>query len=130
VGRGLATLDYDGDGDRDLAIASRGGAAELLRNDGGNRGAYVALRLVGAASNRDGIGARVTLELEGRPWADELRSSSSYLAQNEMRIHLGLGTAAKASGLSLRWPSGRVDAIESLEAGSTYIVKEGVGALR
>ena len=75
VGRGLASLDYDRDGDRDLAIASRGGAAELLRNDGRNEGAFVSLRLVGIASNRDGVGARLSLELEGRPWVEELRSS-------------------------------------------------------
>jgi hypothetical protein len=129
VGRGLATLDYDRDGDLDLAIASRGGAAELLRNDGGNEGAFVGLRLVGVASNRDGIGARVMLELEGKPWVEELRAGSSYLAQNEMTIYVGLGTAAKAEGLSLRWPSGHVDEIESLEAGRWYVVKEGVGVL-
>jgi hypothetical protein len=129
VGRGLATLDYDADGDLDLAIASRGGPAELLRNDGGSQGAYLSLRLVGTESNRDGIGARLTLELGGRPWTEELRSSSSYLAQNEMRIHVGLGTASKASGLSLRWPSGRVDAIDRLESGSTYVVKEGIGVV-
>jgi hypothetical protein len=129
VGRGLATLDYDRDGDLDLAVASRGGAAELLRNDGGNERGFVGLRLIGVASNRDGVGARLRLELEGKPWVDELRAGSSYLAQNEMTIYVGLGTASKAERLSLRWPSGHVDEIESLETGGLYVVKEGVGVL-
>jgi hypothetical protein len=130
VGRGLASLDYDRDGDLDLAIASRGGAAELLRNDGGNAGGFIGLRLVGVASNRDGIGARLSLEVEGRPWVDELRSASSYLAQNEMTLYAGLGRAAKADSMTLRWPSGRLDRIESLDAGRVYVVKEGVGLVR
>jgi hypothetical protein len=130
VGRGLASLDYDRDGDLDLAIASRGRKAELLRNEGGNEGAFVALRLVGTSSNRDGVGARLTLELGGRPWVEELRSTSSYLAQNEMVLHLGLGDSTSAEGLSLRWPSGRLDSIASLEAGRGYVVKEGIGVIR
>ncbi len=130
VGRGLATLDFDRDGDLDLALSSRGGAAELLRNDGGNRGAFIGIRLVGVASNRDGVGARLSFELEGRPWVEELRSGSSYLSQNEMTLTVGLGGAAKAEGLSLRWPSGHVDSIERLEAGCWYVVKEKVGVLR
>lgn len=130
VGRGLASLDFDRDGDLDLAISSRGGAAELLRNDGGNANTFIGLRLVGVASSRDGVGARLTLELEGRPWVDELRAGSSYLAQNEMTLYLGLGSAPEARGLSLRWPSGRVEEIGILEAGRWYVVKEGVGVLR
>jgi hypothetical protein len=130
VGRGLATLDYDLDGDPDLAIASRGSEAELLRNDGGNGGAFLGLRLVGVASNRDGVGARLSLELDGRPWVEELRSTSSYLAQNEMILHVGLGNSTKAEELALRWPSGRVDRIERLEAGRRYVIKEGVGVIR
>ncbi len=130
VGRGLASFDYDRDGDLDLAIASRGGPAELLRNESANASAFIALRLVGVASNRDGVGARLSLELDGRPWVDELRSSSSYLAQNEMALHVGLGDAAKAEGLTLRWPSGRVETIEGLVAGRRYVVKEGAGVIR
>jgi hypothetical protein len=104
--------------------------AELLRNEGGNEAAFVALRLVGTSSNRDGVGARLSLELEGRPWVEELRSSSSYLAQNEMVLHVGVGGAQRAEGLSLRWPSGRVDSVDRLEAGRWYVVKEGVGVIR
>jgi hypothetical protein len=130
VGRGLASLDYDRDGDLDLAIASRGGSAELLRNDGGNANGFVGLRLVGVASNRDGVGVRVSLEIDGRPWMEELKSSSSYLAQNEMTLYVGLGRAARSGPLTLRWPSGRREEIESLDTGRVYVVKEGLGVLR
>ncbi|MGH9324435.1 MAG: CRTAC1 family protein [Vicinamibacteria bacterium] len=130
VGRGLASLDYDRDGDLDLAISSNGGKSELLRNDGGNRNAWIALRLVGVESNRDGVGARVEIELEGRKFVEELRAGSSYLSQNEMTLYLGLGSASEARGLELRWPSGRRDRIERLEAGRRYVIKETLGALR
>ncbi len=130
VGRGLASLDFDRDGDLDLAISSRGGRAELLRNDGGNSGGFIALRLIGVASNRDGVGSRLTLELEGRPWVDELRAGSSYLAQNEMAIYVGLGSAPAAQSLTLRWPSGRLQEIDTLESGRSYVVKESVGVIR
>ncbi len=130
VGRALASLDFDRDGDLDLAISSRGGDAELLRNDGGNSTGFVALRLVGVPSNRDGVGSRLTLELEGHPWVEELRAGSSYLSQNEMAIYVGLGSARIARSLTLRWPSGRVEVIDSLEAGSRHVIKEGFGLLR
>ncbi len=91
VGRALASLDFDRDGDLDLAISSSGGDAELLRNDGGNDNGFIGLRLVGVNGNRDGVGARLTLELDGRPWVDEVRAGSSYLAQNEATLYVGLG---------------------------------------
>ncbi len=130
VGRALASLDFDRDGDLDLAISSRGGDAELLRNDGGNHNGFVGLRLVGVNGNRDGVGARVTLELDGRPWVDEVRAGSSYLAQNEAILYIGLGNTSRVDSISLRWPSGRVEEIDALEAGRWYVVKEGVGVIR
>jgi hypothetical protein len=130
VGRGLASLDFDRDGDLDLAISSRGGAAELLRNDGGNRNGFIGLRLVGVEGNRDGVGALVSLELDGRPWTDEVRAGSSYLSQNELTLYVGLGSSRSAQSVSIRWPSGGVESIASIEAGRLYVVKEGVGVLR
>jgi enediyne biosynthesis protein E4 len=130
VGRALASLDFDRDGDLDLAISSRGGDAELLRNDGGNTGEFVALRLVGVASNRDGVGARVSFELDGRPWTDEVRAGSSYLSQNEITLHVGLGSSTIVESLSINWPSGRSETVRQLEAGRVYVVKEGQGVIR
>jgi hypothetical protein len=129
VGRSLATLDFDRDGDLDLALSSRGEPAELLRNDGGSDNAFIGLRLVGVTGNRDGVGARVTLDLGGRPWVDEVRAGSSYLAQNEMTLYIGLGNSSSAESLSIRWASDRVLTLDSLEAGKMYVVKEGVGVI-
>ncbi len=127
VGRGLATLDFDFDLDLDVVLSSNGGDAELLQNDGGERSPAVSLALVGVSSNRDGIGARLTGTLGGRPFVGELRTGSSYLSQNELRFHLGLGADDAAEGFRIRWPSGRVEALPSLRAGRLYVVKEGVG---
>ena len=129
VGRGLATLDFDRDGDLDLALANNRGAAELLRNDGGDLNGWLALRLVGVDSNRDGIGARVETVLEGRPILAEVRAGSSYLAQNELLAFLGLGSVSEVRQLSIRWPSGRVERLEKLPARSRILVKEGVGVV-
>ena len=130
VGRGLATLDFDRDGDLDIVLANNGGAAELLRNessenDNDNENYWVELLLVGTASNREGIGARIV----SGSFSEELRAGSSYLAQSELVMHLGLGSAAKVDNIELRWPSGAVDKLPRLEARRLYVVKENRGVL-
>jgi hypothetical protein len=130
VGRGLATLDFDFDGDLDVVLSSNGGAAELLRNDSAGEEethGWVELVLVGTASNREGIGARLTGKLGGRAFIEELRTGSSYLSQNELRLHVGLGAAEAAEGFRLRWPSGATGDLPPLRSGRLYVVKEGVG---
>lgn len=129
VGRGLATLDYDRDGRLDIAIANNGGPAELLRNQGLPRQSWVGLELVGTSSNREGIGGRLETRVGGRIWIEEVRTGSSYLAQNERALRIGLGQEDRTGRLHVRWPSGRRDELDALEAGSVYIVKEGVGVL-
>jgi enediyne biosynthesis protein E4 len=127
VGRGLATLDFDSDGDLDVVLSSNGGAAELLRNDGGERNGFVVLVLVGTSSNRDGVGARLSGTLGGRPFVEELRTGSSYLSQNELRLHIGLGAAEAAEGFRIRWPSGATEALAPLRNRRLYVIKEGIG---
>jgi len=129
VGRGLATLDFDRDGDLDLVLANNGGPAELLRNDGGNAKPWVGIRFVGVQSNRDGIGARAETELSGLPVIEEVRAGSSYLSQNELTVYLGLGRGAEAVDLRVRWPTGKVDKLPTLPVRAVYVVKEGVGVV-
>jgi hypothetical protein len=128
VSRALAKGDIDNDGDLDLLITSNGGAVQLLLNDGGNRNNALLVKAVGAStSNRDGIGARLELTAGGRTFVDQVTSGSSYLAQHDMRVHFGLGAAAKAERLEITWPDGRVEVIENLPVNHVITVREGRG---
>jgi len=131
VSRALAKGDIDNDGDLDLLITSNGGAVQLLRNEGGNRNNALLVRAIGVApGNRDGIGARLRLTAGGRTFVDQVTSGSSYLAQNDMRVHFGLGTATKADRLEITWPDGRMDVIENLPVNHVITVREGQGETR
>jgi hypothetical protein len=129
VSRGAAYADVDGDGDLDLAVTANGGPAVLLRNDGGNRNAWLRVRLVGTKSNRDGIGARVTLTHSGgaKSWA-VVKTGSSYCSQSELPLTFGLGAAKGVDAVEVTWPSGQVDRLGPQAAGRTLVVTEGAGA--
>jgi len=127
VGRALAKGDIDNDGDLDLLITSNGGAVQLLLNEGGNRNNALLVRTIGTKVNRDGIGARVRLTAGGRTFVDQVTSGSSYLAQHDMRVHFGLGSATKADRLEITWPDGRVDVMENLPVNHVITVREGQG---
>jgi hypothetical protein len=85
VSRTIVAGDVDNDGDLDLLVTNNGQAANLLRNEGGNRGNAVLVRLIGRESNRDGIGARIRATVAGRSQIREIKAGSSYLGQNDLR---------------------------------------------
>src|SRR6185436_2186156 len=127
VGRGLAAGDIDNDGDLALLVTNNGQAAELLRNDGGNRGNALVIKLVGPRANRDAIGARVRVTAGSRTQRRDVKAGSSYLSQNDVRVHVGLGTAAMADAVEVKWPDGRVETVRSIQANQLITIREGEG---
>jgi enediyne biosynthesis protein E4 len=129
VGRSLVTGDIDNDGDIDLVVTNNGGPLELLRNDS-VAGNALLVKLVGAKSNRDGIGARVRATAGGRTLVREVKSGAGYLGQGDLRLHIGLGSAHTVERLEIRWPSGAVETPANVAAGQVVTVREGQGIVR
>ena len=113
VGRGSAFGDYDGDGDVDVAINNNAGSAVLLRNDGGS-GNWLQLELAGRGGNRSAIGARVRVLAAGKTSTRWATAGSGYLSTSAADIHVGLGAAARAERVEIRWPSGAIQLLEDV----------------
>jgi len=127
VGRGSAYADIDGDGDLDVVLTANGGPARLFRNDGGDRNGWVRLVLVGRGSNRDAIGAQVTVKAGEVVQERQHFPAKGYLSSVEMPLTFGLGASPVADEVRIRWPSGKVSEFRGLRAGKTYKVDEESG---
>jgi hypothetical protein len=127
--RALAVADIDNDGDLDILITNVGQSADLLRNDGGNRLNSLLVRLIGRKSTREGIGARLKLTVGGKTLRRDVKAGSSYLAQNDLRVHFGMGKSSQADRLEILWPSGVVDVVLAVNANQIITVEEGIGAV-
>jgi hypothetical protein len=132
VARGAAYLDYDNDGDLDLVITANNGLARLLRNEYTNPNDMLRVKLVGTRSNRDGIGAKVTLTTNaGARLLRMVKTGSSYASQSELPLTFGLGKqeAGKTVSLEIIWPSGQKDSLSKISADQFITVKEGSGII-
>ncbi|MFO0984206.1 MAG: CRTAC1 family protein [Planctomycetota bacterium] len=116
VARALATFDPDNDGDLDVVTVDNGGQAHLLENMRGQERSWIGFRLRGADQNRDAIGARITLHAGGRTQMREQRGTCSYLSFVDLRILFGLGKAEQVDWVEVRWPRGKMQRLEHLEA--------------
>ena len=132
VGRGAAYGDFDNDGDLDLVITSNNGPSRLLRNDNGNQNDMLRVKTAGTRSNRDGIGAKVTVKTnKGMSQMQMVKSGSSYLSQSEMPLTFGLGKPEEGKTLTLQiaWPSGKTDSITGIKPNQSMTVQEGKGII-
>ena len=124
VGRGATYADYDDDGDLDLLVVNLNDSPKLLRNDGGNRNNWlkIAPKLPGGKS--DALGARITVKTGSLTQIHDLIPVTGYLSQADPRAHFGLGKAAKADSVEIRWPNGQTVKLQDVQANRTLTVTQ------
>jgi hypothetical protein len=122
--RGACFADYDNDGKMDAFVVNLGAKGTLLHNVSTDTGHWIAIKLVGSKSNRDGIGARVEVDAGGKRQTAERVASSGYLSQDDGRLHFGLGAATAIDKLIVHWPSGREQTLEKLGVDRVMTVEE------
>jgi hypothetical protein len=128
-GRGLAVGDLWNDGRMSAVVSNMNARPSLLVNDVRNGNHWVAIKTVGRKSNRDGIGARITLKVGKRTLVDEVRSGSSYDSQSDLRVHFGLGASKSVDSVEVRWPNGNLERFGELKVDSVNVLAEGTGVV-
>ncbi len=123
--RGAAAGDLWNDGRISVVVSNMNALPSLLVNQVHSPNHWIAIRTVGTKSNRDGIGARITVKAGSRTWVDEVRSGASYASSNDVRVHFGLGTAAKVDWVEVRWPSGQTERYQAPPINTIQTLKEG-----
>ncbi len=123
--RGAAACDYDNDGDLDLVVLAIDDTLTLLRNNGGNSGQWLQLRLVGRPGNRSAIGAKVKVVTGDGILHRRVRSGGNYLSHNDLRLHFGLGKSEQVDRIEIDWPGGGRETLEKIEAGRILTIIEG-----
>ena len=125
--RGAAFGDFDNDGDMDVLVMNMGDTPSLLKNDLSSSNHWIQVRLEGSKSNRSAIGATVRVETAGAVQTQPVLSQSSYVSQNDFRLHFGLGTAARVDRINVRWPSGNDEQFPGVPADGQVLLVEDSG---
>ena len=134
-GRGMAVGDFDNDGDLDIVINNNVGdsgdparsRATLLFNNVGSRRKWLAIELHGTRSNRDAVGAVVTLEYAAGKQTRLVSAGSGYASQQSARLYFGLGDKAQADSIVVRWPSGTIEKFANIKANQLMRITESTG---
>jgi enediyne biosynthesis protein E4 len=124
VSRGLATADFDGDGDLDFIVSNNGGTAQIAFNESANKGNFVALWLEGERANRNAIGTRVVARIGDKKIERQIMGAQSYLSVSDFRVHFGLGAAQKIDELTIYWLGGEPQTIRDLQGGKFYYIRQ------
>jgi len=122
--RGLAVGDIDNDGTLEVLVNNQNEPPSLWKQTRRAPGHWLTLKLVGTKSNRSAIGARVIVTSGGRKQIDEVHSGGSYLSQNDLRLHFGLGSERRAGRIEVRWPSGQHTMLPDVDADQILTIRE------
>jgi enediyne biosynthesis protein E4 len=129
--RGCALGDYDNDGDIDILVLNMNDLPSLLRNDGGNKNNWIKIKLIGTQCNRTAIGARAWVTTGKHRQMDEVHSGTSVMSQSDLRLHFGIGQAAKVDLIEVKWPTTqRIEKFTDLEANQILTIREGHGIIK
>src|SRR5262249_45290507 len=122
--RGAAFGDIDNDGFIEVLVNNQNEPPSLLKQSSAGSNHWLILQVTGVKSNRSGIGARVRLTASGRTQVDEVRSGGSYLSQNDLGLHFGLGASKEADRIEITWPSGAQQKLEHVKADRVVSIHE------
>ena len=127
VGRGVAFGDYDNDGDVDFFVVNNHDRAVLWRNDGGNRNAWLQVKLVGTADNRDGVGSKIRVTAGGLTQIREINAGASYMSLNSLTAEFGLGQESMVDSLEVVWQNGATERFSNVQVNQRIEVTQGSG---
>jgi len=130
VSRGMAIGDLFNDGKLEAVVENLKGEPMILRPERGPSNHWISFQLEGVKCNRLALNARVRIFAGDLVQFDEVVSGGSYLSQNDLRIHFGLGPHERVDRVEITWPGGKVERLMNLPADSFYVVREGAGVIR
>ena len=123
--RGIAVGDYDNDGTLEVAVSRLNDAPLYFKKSGGTNHHWLLLSLKGSRSNRDGMGAKITLTLpSGKKQSNHVSTAHGIYSASDKRVHFGLGAETAVRELEIRWPSGTIQKLENVQAGQLLPITE------
>lgn len=123
-GRSVALADFNNNGALDAVVANQNGPLLLYMNQVDPRNRWIEFRLAGTSSNRSAIGAEVRVFWNGQQQVQEVSGGSGFCSQNQRRLHFGLGKTSRIDRVEIRWPSGRIQKVDTPRLDHIYDIQE------